>query len=124
MNADFSHFFHSLPAALPIYEALERRLRAEIEGIAISIHHNQITFRKKRNFGCAWLPIRRIKDRPEIHLIVSFVLDHRIEHPRIAEANEPYPNRWTHDVVVADAAEVDEQLMEWLQEACAFGLSK
>ena len=70
------------------------------------------------------LPIRRIKGRPEIYIIVSFGLSYRVDDPRIVEATEPYPNRWTHHVVVQSEREVDGQLIEWVRRAYIFSLVK
>lgn len=41
-----------------------------------------------------------------------------------AVAVEPYPNRWTHHVVLSDPAQVDSQLMAWLEEAYNCAMSK
>ena len=40
---------------------------------------------------------------------------------QIAAAAEPYPNRWTHHVPVATPAELDGELLDWLEQAYAFG---
>ena len=47
-----------------------------------------------------------------------------MEDPRIAVAVEPYPNRWTHHVLVSRPEEVDEKLLSWLQEAYTFSECK
>ena len=39
-------------------------------------------------------------------------------------AVEPYPNRWTHHVVVSRLEELDEELMDWLREAYDFAQNK
>jgi len=51
-------------------------------------------------------------------------LGYRAEHPRIVEAVEPYPNRWTYHVIIARPEEIDEQVMTWLREAYDFALNK
>ena len=40
--------------------------------------------------------------------------------PRIAVAVEPYPNRWTHHVVVSQPEEIDGKLLDWLSQAYQF----
>ena len=53
-------------------------------------------------------------------MVVTFGLNHKKESPRIESASEPYPNRWTHHVLVADTEEIDDELMGWIKEAAAF----
>lgn len=65
-----------------------------------------------------------MKGWPEHGIIVSFGLFYRLESPRIAVAVEPYPNRWTHHVVVSDEHELDAELMSWISDAYAFSESK
>ena len=48
----------------------------------------------------------------------------RVEDPRIAVAVEPYPNRWTHHVLISESGQIDAQLMAWLEEARTFARSK
>ena len=46
------------------------------------------------------------------------------QDPRIAQATEPYPGRWTHHLLVSTPEDLDGQLLAWLQEAYAFAQSK
>jgi len=62
--------------------------------------------------------------RPAVYIIVSFGLPSRIVSPRVVEAVEPYPNRWTHHVIVAAPEDVDEQLMDWIDLSYHFSLTK
>ena len=77
--------------------------------------------RPGNGFCCAR---RRKKDWPQDCLLVTFGLSHRLSSPRIAVAVEPYPNRWTHHVVVSRLEELDEELMDWLREAYDFAQNK
>ena len=56
--------------------------------------------------------------------MVTFGLEHRVDSSRIAVAIEPYPNRWTHHVIVQSADEIDDKLMGWIREAYEFALVK
>ena len=47
-----------------------------------------------------------------------------MESPRIDAAVEPYPGRWTHQVLISKAEEIDEMLMGWAKEAAAFSDGK
>lgn len=41
-----------------------------------------------------------------------FGLNYKIESPRIDVMSEPYPNRWTHHVIISDRTEIDEEVAE------------
>ena len=47
-----------------------------------------------------------------------------MESPRVAVAVEPYPNRWTHHVLISKAEQIDGELLGWLREAHTFAESK
>ena len=57
-------------------------------------------------------------------MVVTFGVSHHIEDSRIEVATEPYPNRWTHHVIVQSADEIDDKLMGWIREAYEFALVK
>lgn len=125
MNADILFFFEDHPEALPLYEALESRIFAEIPDSRCKVSRTQITFMNKRGFAfVSFLPCRRAKDRPAVWATVTFGLGYRKESPRIDAATEPYPGRWTHHVLVGSVGEIDSELMGWLQEAAAFSAAK
>lgn len=54
----------------------------------------------------------------------TFGLGYHLESLRIDAASEPYPNRWTHHVLISEEKEIDEELMGWIKEAGAFALGK
>lgn len=39
-------------------------------------------------------------------------------------AVEPYPNRWTHHVLISAPEEIDDELMGWIKEASIFSEGK
>lgn len=121
MNSEIFQFFETSPAALPIYEAFERRVREEIGEVEIRVHKTQISFYNRHLFSCvSFIKARKAKERPPIYLVVTFGLRRKAESPRIDIATEPYPNRWTHHVTVSSPEEIDEELMDWVKEAARF----
>ena len=122
MTPDELLFFDAMPGALPLYEALRNRLLAQCPDTALKVQKSQITFRAR--YGFAFVSLRRMKGCPEVFLILSFGLSHRLDSPRIAVAVEPYPNRWTHHVILSEVGHLDSELMDWLQEAHDFALTK
>lgn len=51
-------------------------------------------------------------------------MSYKLESPRIEAASEPYPNRWTHHVLISDLNEIDDELMGWIKEAAVFSDKK
>lgn len=124
MNPDILMLFDKMPAALPLYEAAEAKLLAAFPDARIKVSKTQVGFSNRYGFAYLWPPIRRIKGWPKVCIVLTFGLGYRLEHPRIAEAVEPYPRRWTHHVVIGKAEELDEQVFGWLREAYDFSMAK
>lgn len=125
ISGDELLFFNERPAALPFYEAFAKRLLAEIDNVTIQVRKTQISFSNKYNFAfVSFLPVRKAKDRPKTYITVTFGLRYRKESPRIDAASEPYPNRWTHHILISSVAEIDDELMGWIKEAADFSAGK
>ena len=124
MHPDELLFFDKMPAMLPVYARLCEQLAAAYPDLGIRVGKSQISFRNRYGFAAASLPWRRVKGWPAEYLLVTFGLARRLDDPRIAQAVEPYPNRWTHHVLVQTPEEVDETLLRWIDEAYWFAQSK
>ena len=125
MTNDVLLFFERLPSALPLYEYFERRVLSEIDDVHIKVQKTQITFSNRHQFACvSFLPVRKAAERPECYIVVTFGLRERLDSPRIDAATEPYPNRFTHHILIADMQEIDEELMAWVKAASVFSAGK
>ncbi|HIQ71116.1 MAG TPA: hypothetical protein IAB73_02755 [Candidatus Onthenecus intestinigallinarum] len=124
MSFDEIAFFNRMPQMLPLYAALREKLERAYPDMDVRVAKTQISFRNRHVFAMASLPWRRVKGWPEAYLLVSFGLPCRKESPRIAQAVEAYPNRWTHHVLVVAEDEIDDTLMSWLDEAFWFSAAK
>lgn len=125
VNTDILFFFRDHMDALPLYEALEAAVLEQIPGVTVKVSKTQIAFANKRNFAFAsFSPCRGVKQRPKTWMTVTFGLGDRKESPRIDAAVEPYPNRWTHHVMVGRVEEIDGELIAWLREAAEFSADK
>ena len=125
INGDVLFFFNEKPAAIPLYEAFAKRVLVEIDNASVKVQKTQISFSNRHNFAfVSLLPVRKAKERPDTYITVSFGLRYEKESPRIDVASEPYPNRWTHHMLVASVEEVDDELMGWIKEAAEFSASK
>ena len=117
-------YFSGHPREEALYAALYRQMEEAFPQASVQVQKSQISFYNRHFFAAASLPVRRRKGWPKECLMVSFGLGYRVEDPRIAVAVEPYPNRWTHHVVVDKPEQIDGQLLSWLREAWDFGESK
>lgn len=125
MGPDVLFFFNRDPDALPLYEIFEARVLAEVEDIAIRVQKTQITYTNPRAFAAvSFLPARKKAQRPEHYITVTLGLNRCLDSPRVDVVSEPYPNRWTHHLLIASPEEIDEELMEWVREAAAFAARK
>ncbi len=124
MSFDEIAFFNRMPQMLPLYAALREKLERAYPDMDVRVAKTQISFRNRHVFAMASLPWRKVKGWPEAYLLVSFGLPCRKESPRIAQAVEAYPNRWTHHVLVVAEDEIDDTLMSWLDEAFWFSAAK
>lgn len=115
-------FFNSKPQSLELYEELSGKILERFPGTEVQVHKSQITF--KARYGYAFVSLRKIKGSPPVFITLSFGLGYRLDSERIAIAVEPYPQRWTHHVIIADKSQIDEELMSWLKQAYEFALAK
>lgn len=124
MYIETGSFFDKIPQALPLYKMFAEKVLAEYPDVQIKIQKSQISFSNKHQFAFVWLPIRKMKDRSDIYIIVSFGLSYHLDSPRIVEATEPYPNRWMHHLIIQNRSEIDTELMNWIKEAYDFAVTK
>ena len=125
MNADILFFFNDHMDALPLYERLEGLILEQIPDVKIKVSKTQISFSNKRSFTfVSFNPCRKAKERPNVWMTVTFGLSYQKDSPRIDAATEPYPNRWTHHMMVGSEVEIDAELMGWIREAAEFSASK
>lgn len=123
-EADVLRYFDQKPQEAALYEALFQRLCDVVPDASVKVQKSQISFYGRRLFAAASIPVRRKKSWPEHCLLVTFGLAFRLDSPRIAVAVEPYPNRWTHHVVIDRPEQLDEELMGWVRDAYDFAQSK
>ena len=114
-------FFDAHPGALPLYEAFKTCVTDLVPDVRIKVQKTQISFYNRHLFACvSFARIRKKKNCPDNYIVITFGLEPNAESPRIDIATEPYPNRWTHHVLITDPAEIDYELMSWIKEASLF----
>ena len=114
-------FFDARPDAFPLYDKFEKCVMEHVPEARIKVQKTQISFYNRHMFACvSFARVRKKKDCPDSYIVVTFGLDHRAVSPRIDIATEPYPNRWTHHVLISELSEIDDELMAWVEEAACF----
>lgn len=125
MDDKLLRFFDQMPEALPLYQKFEREVFSRVEDVHIKVQKTQITYSNRHVFACvSFAKVRKAKERPPVYIVVTFGLAYKKESPRIDIATEPYPNRWTHHVLVSREEEIDGELLGWVKEAAAFSAAK
>ena len=125
LSMDELLFFDIHPLALPLYEQLRGRNLDSVPSARIDVKKTQISFFNRYMFAAvSFTPVRRAKNRPDPFLTVTFGLPCRKDSARIDVATEPYPNRWTHHVMIGSVEEVDDELLLWIREAAEFAANK
>ena len=118
-------FFEQMPEALPLYVKFEKEVLSRVEDVRIKMQKTQITYTNRHVFACvSFAKVRKAKERPPVYIVITFGLACKKESPRIDIVTEPYPNRWTHHVLVSREEEIDEELLGWVEEAAAFSAAK
>lgn len=121
MDEQILQFFDRYPDAIPLYEKFEKCVEDLVPEVRIKVQKTQISFYNRHMFACvSFAGVRRKKDCPDCYIVVTFGLEHKAESPRIDIATEPYPNRWTHHVLISELEEIDDELMGRIREAAEF----
>ena len=124
-DTDTLMFFDGHPKALPLYLALEERLYETFPQVNKRVQKTQITFSNRHVFACvSFARVKRKAELPESYLVLTLGLPGPLESDRVAVRVEPYPNRWTHHIVVSAPEELDRELFSWIEAAYAFADAK
>lgn len=106
-------FFGGKAGELGLYQHLTARMEQELAPFERRVQKTQISFYHTGMFACVSLKWKNC-------LVVSFGLPDRVISPRIYQTVEIRPGRWTHHVKVFSPAEIDGELLGWLNAASHF----
>ena len=125
MDTNTILFFEQQPEALALYEVFEKEVVNRYPDSKIKVQKTQISFYNRHLFACvSFAKVRKAKDCPDTYIVVTVGLSRRLGSSRVDIATEPYPNRWTHHILIADPEEIDDELLGWLKEAADFSAAK
>lgn len=124
-DADTLLFFDSHPDALGLYLAFEDLLYDTFPDIRKRVQKTQITFTCRHVFVCvSFAKVRRKAELPPGYLVITLGLPAPLDSERVAVKTEPYPNRWTHHIVVSAREELDAELLDWIRASYSFANAK
>ena len=124
-DPDILMFFADHQAALELYLAFEDRLYDAFPCISRRVQKTQITFSNRHVFACvSFARVKPKRELPEGYLVLTLGLPAPLDSDRVAVKTEPYPNRWTHHMVVSRPEELDAELFSWISDAYAFAEAK
>lgn len=106
--------------AWEIWRALDEKCRCSLGEYEVRETATQLSLYSGCMFGCISAP----RSKKQNGIVVTFGLPARVESERIWQATEPYPQRWTHHVLVSSSDEIDDELIGWLDAAQAFAKTK
>lgn len=116
---DLLLFFNGRPRELALYEALRKKMEAELPESNVKVQKSQISFYGRHLFAAVSLPRSRKNS-----ILVTLGLPYKLGSSRAAVTVEPYPGRWTNHVPVWEEEQIDSELLTWLREAYVFSESK
>ncbi|SFN54647.1 DUF5655 domain-containing protein [Mycetocola miduiensis] len=101
--------------AREIYRALARRVFAFGGGIEAHVSKSQVAFRAGRAFAFAWRPGMYVNS--DVPVVASFALGRELSSQRIKEVAHTSTKQWMHHVELRAVADVDDELIRWIEEA-------
>ena len=84
----------------------------------VVVSTSQVAFRRRRAFAWLWLPGRWLA-HPAAEVVVSMSLGRADPSPRFKEVVHPARAHWMHHLEIADLADLDDEVADWLREAAA-----
>ena len=125
LDADTLLFVDAHPGVLPLFAALEDVIFTRCPAANKRVQKTQITYYSRRVFACvSFARVRRKAELPENWLTLTLGLPYPLDSERVAVKTEVYPGRWTTHLVLGSMAELDEELLGWLDEAVDFSERK
>ena len=122
MEKEIRAFLKNIPELIALFEHLKETLFGRKDPISISVQKTQIVYRSRKSFAYICFPSDQWKIA---RICTSFChLDWIIWFPA-----QELLKRWkfvriegTHHVIISKCAEIDEEILNWLDQAFQFSL--
>lgn len=114
-------FFAKDPESAALARSVFDKLLDRYPDAQLKISKSQAALYEPGPLCMVWPPNHgEFKRRTPHCLALTFGLGERLESPRIEQAVEPYPGRWTHHVLLHNAADLDAELLDWIDRSREF----
>ncbi len=111
LDTDTLLFFDGHEDALDLYRTFEERLYHSFPIVNKRVQKTQITFINRHVFACiSFARVKRKAELPEGYMVLTLGLRAPLDSERIVVKTAPYPNRWTHHIVLSRPEELDDEL--------------
>jgi hypothetical protein len=110
----FLDFLEDNPGSLKLLEHLRDAVKT-LGPTQELVTKSQVAFKAKKTFAWAWAPGQYLGRGAPLVLTVS--LPFRDGSSRWKEIVEPSPGRFTHHLELNSQADIDDQVLRWLQTA-------
>ena len=107
--------FDGHPVALAVYERVAACL-AGLGPFEVRTSRSQVAFRRRRGFAYLWRPGQYLR-HPQAEVVLTVVLGRHDPSARFKQVVHPTDAHWVHHLEVRDPAEIDAEVLGWLQEA-------
>lgn len=124
MYEDRMALFEGVPGAFALYMAFEEEILRRFPDTQIRIKKTQAGFFDGCGYAWAWPVQGRIRKQDKACIGITLGLPERLDNPRILQACEPYPGRWTHHLLLEGASQLDDELAGWIDMAHSFAITR
>ena len=108
-------FFAGYPISYDFYEGVRQAIEA-IGPAEIRVTKSQVAFWHRKPFARLWMPEQYLK-REAAPLVLTLGFNLRNLSPRWKSVIEPAPGLFTHHLELYSAADIDDEVRQWLREA-------
>jgi hypothetical protein len=109
-------YFNGFDDSRRIFDALHGAV-FELGAVELRVTKSQAAFYRRRAFAWAWMPGKELGRKNLAPLVLTVALHQRDASLRWKEIVEPAPGRFTHHLELRSAAEIDDQVRAWLEQA-------
>lgn len=113
-----SQYFQRMPGSEALFYALLKACAAAGDA-HYAVQKSDIALGMPKHYAYAWLPVREIKGRPPVTIVLTLKLKRRIDSPRFTQIVEATPGRYAHHLILSDPSQLDQELLGWLSQARA-----
>ncbi len=125
ISQDELMFIGQQPGIIPVYEALAVKLFAAYPDTKIKVSKSQISCYNRHLYACvSFARAKKKKELPASWFVLTLGLNYPLESDRVAVKTEAYPGRWTTHLIISSEADLDEELLNWVQQSYDFAQNK